>query len=149
MITGDHSRLAIVGPVCSLIDPSPQEADFDRAQRLAFGRHDFIRIEASDKMNDPAFGSLSGHQDFPAVAALQGQFFVVETQPAFLFFLAVAGHAMFFQQRLNVLFEIDRDGGGGRQRGVVRSGRSGGTGPSGLVEQSDDGQQDHGVSIAV
>ena len=40
---------------------------------------------------------------------------------------------MFLQQRLNVLFEIDRDGGGGRQRGVVWSGRSGGTGPSGLV----------------
>jgi hypothetical protein len=56
---------------------------------------------------------------------------------------------MFFQQRLNVLFKIDREGSGGRQRGVIDRRFGGGAGPSGWGQQCDDGQQDHGVSVAV
>jgi hypothetical protein len=32
---------------------------------------------------------------------------------------------------------------------VIESGGGSGLGPSGLVQQSDDGQQNHGVSVAV
>ena len=71
MLTPHPSHLAFVRPRSPLINPRSQQADLLRREPLALRRHDDIRLQARDKMQEPAAGAVARQDDLAVVAALK------------------------------------------------------------------------------
>jgi len=87
-VIGQTSQRQVIGsclgPMGPLADPLAQHRDLFRAERLAFRRHELVRIVRGDAGEDRAFLWLAGKKARAVrLAALEGSGAVVEPQPAF------------------------------------------------------------------
>ena len=104
-------------PFHPLVDPRPQKTDLFRGEVGSHGRHEFL-VDAGHQADQAALGALAGQDVRAGLAALECGIFLIEAEAAHLLLRAVADHAAFGKQRLDVPGEFDLDFGGGRQRDV-------------------------------
>src|SRR4051794_31370285 len=98
---------AIVRPDRTLVDPRAQKADLPGGERVAFARHEHVGIETGDEMDERALGTFAGADVRGViVAALEREIFDIEAEAALLFLRSVTFHAVFLEDRADVLREI-------------------------------------------
>jgi hypothetical protein len=98
-------------PVCSLVNPRPQQADLVRRELVSFadGRHLHVLDGIGGIVDEEALGAVAGN-DVICIFAAAGQrrSTVVESEMTFWFFRPVAAEAGVLENRLDVPGEIDR-----------------------------------------
>ena len=119
-------------PRRALVDPSPQKSDLFGRQLAALLRHDAVRLQSGDEMDEVTITAVAGDGRLAGVRFTEQQRAVVEAEAALVMAAAVALEALLLKDRLDVADEVDRFDGGGRKFGEVfrrnlgpRGGKSG------------------------
>lgn len=91
-------------------------------ERILFGGHALIRIQAGDELDERAFCAIP-RDDVGGVVGAPGQGGGFDIEPVIgaLFFGAVAGKAGAGEDGLHILNKVDRVPGGWGERGGLRS----------------------------
>ena len=97
MIAAQFSHPGIVRPLRSLIDPRPEHCDLLPRERLPLGRHERIRFQPADEMDQATLRAPVRHNHLSLVPTLESRRLIVQPQATLLFFRSVAVHAMFRQ----------------------------------------------------
>ena len=104
---GDQRRHSF-GPLGALLDPLTEQLRFILFQRIALGRHVLVIIGRQDGRSvQRASIRFPGHERRAVVSALQRAGSRVQAEVAFGFFRPVAADAVEFEDRLDLLLEID------------------------------------------
>src|SRR5947207_2065555 len=107
------SGLAASGPFASRVvaagagDRRQSRSERRRADFILLGRHDEL-VLARDDLVEEALRRVPFDEDRPAFAALQHELDRIQTKVAFHLAVGMAGEAMGFQERLDVLGELGR-----------------------------------------
>ncbi len=104
-------------PAGALVDPRAQEPHFVRAEPLPSGRHDLIRNQTGDELDEPASRAVAGPDHGARLASPQRVLGPVQPQALHLLLRAMAEVTAALQQRLHVFGEIDGLPGWRRQLG--------------------------------
>ena len=105
------------------VDPGPQLADLLGSERVFFlRRHGFLLIDPRCVVDQPTFGAFRLHYRSAAVASGQQRIARIDPEAALLLFLAMTLETALFEQRLDVLHEIECRRHGRQLAGIDRSG---------------------------